>query len=134
MDNLDERLTKTQERINNILAEEVTIYYIDIVDGRVLVDRSLVLPSYGTNKGYLSSDYVKSTGEYVLGTTINLLQEVDYEVYQDDSSRYYMIDIPDLLSLSDEYKFVSFEEVQNPKEQEVLVKLTQQKQKNLVNK
>ena len=133
MDNLEERLTKTNERIDSILAEEVTMYYIDIIDGKVLVDRTLSLPYYGTNKGYLSPDYVKSTGEYVLGTTINLLEEVDYEVYQDDSSRYYQIDIPDLLSLSDEYKFVSFEEVQNPKEQDVLVNLTKQKQKNLVN-
>jgi hypothetical protein len=132
MDNLEERLTKTNDRINSILESEVTMYYIDIVDGKVLVDRALSLPFYGTNKGYLSPDYVKSTGEYLLGTTMTLIEEVDYDMYQDYTSRYYLIDIPDLYSLSDEYRFVSIDEVQSDKEKEVLLAITNQKQKNLV--
>lgn len=132
MDNLYEKLTMTNETITNILNEEVTIYYVSVANSEVLVNRDHVLPSYKTSKEYLSDEYVKSTGEYVLGTTMDIKEQLDYELYQDNSTRYYLVDIPDLLSLSDEYKYISVDNMSSKKERTVIVKFINPKQKNLV--
>lgn len=80
--NLEEKLIKSNEKINNLLSEEVEVKIICIINNKILLyNDTMLLPKFIIKKAMLSDDEIISSVNELLNITINKVNSIPFDKY-----------------------------------------------------
>ena len=101
---IENKLKQSNLEVDNLLNELVNIRLICLYNNKVLV-RENILPNINLQKSLLANDVIIESVNTALNLTLDSINPIPFEYYNDYQKRYYVVNISQehLLTLSDLY-------------------------------
>ena len=118
---IENKLKQSNIEVDNILNELVNIRLICLYNNKVLV-RENILPNINLQKSLLANDVIIESVNTALNLTLDSINPIPFEYYNDYQKRYYVVNISQeqLLTLSDLYHFSDIESINDEIDKQVL--------------
>lgn len=124
--NLEEKLIKSNDEIDTLLNEDVEVKIICIINNKILLhNESMLLPKFRIKKGILSDEEIINNANELLNITINKIDSIQFDKYNNYNERYFSIIVneKDLLDINNLYSFNSINNMNNINEKEIISRL-----------
>lgn len=113
---LEKKLHESMDMVSKILNEDVVVYFININNGAILINsKTSEIVNFNIKKEQLGKiNYKNILGEY-LNIEVTNVKEVPFEIYNDYSRRYYIIDLNknNILNLDSSYIYTSVNNIED---------------------
>lgn len=118
---IENKLKQSNLEVDNLLNELVNIRLICLYNNKVLV-RENILPNINLQKSLLANDVIIESVNTALNLTLDSINPIPFEYYNDYQKRYYVVNInqEQLLTLSDLYHFSDIESINDEIDKQVL--------------
>lgn len=118
---IENKLKQSNLEVDNLLNELVNIRLICLYNNKVLV-RENILPNINLQKSLLANDVIIESVNTALNLTLDSINPIPFEYYNDYQKRYYVVNISQeqLLTLSDLYHFSDIESINDEIDKQVL--------------